>query len=100
VTQAVRGRLQRSISDWISQNNEKNYNLLRPEATRRLPITITHPATAELYHAFVATLYDCYDIQLDENALPRITSNTQLPKGHMFPKTSEYEFRKELIKVR
>jgi hypothetical protein len=89
-----------AIIDFLNNNDKKNYNIIRSEGTRRLPITITHPNTSELYHAFVATLYDCYDIQLDENALPRITSNTQLPGGHMFPKSSEPEFCAELIKVR
>jgi hypothetical protein len=85
--------------DFLNDNDERNYNFIRPEGIRRFPDSITDPFASELYHAFVATLYDCYDVQLNQNALPRTASNTQLPKGHMFPKSSEYEFRRELIKV-
>jgi hypothetical protein len=100
VTQAVRGPLRRSISDWISQNDDKNYDILRPEGIRLLPVGITHPFRSEAFNAFGVTISECYDVQLDEDALPSITSNTQLPRNHRFPESSELGFRRELIKVR
>jgi hypothetical protein len=58
------------------------------------------PGISESYYSHEATLDRVYDIQLDQYALPCITSNTQLPKSHIRPKSSEFWFRRELIKVR
>lgn len=48
----------------------------------------------------VSPFFNPYDIQLDENPYPVVTSNTQLPPNHIFPESSEFWFRRELIKAR
>jgi hypothetical protein len=89
-----------AIINLLGNNDKKNYNIVRPEGTRRFPVTIASPGISESYYGYGATLDRAYDMQLDQYALPCITSNNQLPKSNNSPKSSEFWFCRELIKVK
>ncbi|KAK0108188.1 hypothetical protein ONS95_003010 [Cadophora gregata] len=101
VTRPQRVRLQQAVRLYVAKdgNEALNYDKIRPEESRKLPTALVTPETPEKYVAFGSTLFTKYDIQLDEEAYPRVTSNTQLPAGHAFPEVSEFSFRRELIKL-
>jgi hypothetical protein len=74
----------------VASDKKYDYDKIRPVETRRL---------ADTYVPYGPAILKAYDIQLDKNGFPKVTSNYQLPDGHMFPESSECWFRKELIKV-
>jgi hypothetical protein len=91
-------RLVQAIIDFLYDNNSKNYNIIRPEETRHFPATIDSPGTPESYTEFAAMLERAHKIHLDQNALPRPTSNTDSQRARYHP--SDFWFYKAIIRVR
>jgi hypothetical protein len=83
----------------VASDEKYDYDKIRPAKTRHLATTLINPSTAETYVPYGPAMFQAYDIQLDKNGPPKVTSNYQLPEGHLFPASSEYCFGKELIKV-
>jgi hypothetical protein len=92
-------RLRAQCQIIVAGDDSLNYDEIRPPNTRNLATTLGAPSTANSYAPYGPSIFKAYDIQLDANEVPKITSNDQLPKGHMFPESSECWFRQELIKV-
>jgi hypothetical protein len=92
-------RLRAQANLLVAFDESLDYDKIRPPNTRNLATTLGAPSTAKSYATYGPSILQAYDIQLDANAFPKITSNYQLPEGHMFPESSECWFRKELIKV-